>query len=333
MSTYSIRGWSDHFETSQSRRCKALHWISIPNKFDGDRISELIERGGDSAYGAFVAAVLVASRCETRGTLVRSTGTPHTPKTLHRQTGLSEDSFVRMLQLATEIGLIDRVDSDSERAPSGLGADRVLNARHKTIQDSTGQHTSDATRRRSGDQLGEPEETKAGDQDRREPTENARSCVPSDQAGNQSPENKTRENGSPAPNRRRAIWRAVCACWGLNPETKRERADVGDIVADLAIKIGDDPIPLDVIRRRRKAYRAKFPTAADTPRAVLKHWDYLKPAKEAAPISSAWTNGAKIEPLTAEQREEAARVRRQSNPFATDQAQTIPDFDRQEGAR
>ena len=70
-----------------------------------------------------------------------------------------------------------------------------------------------------------------------------------------------------------------------------------------------------VERLKRKAYRAKFPNAADTPRAVLKHWDYLKPAKETAPISSAWTNGAKIEPLTAEQREEAARIRRESNPF------------------
>lgn len=104
---YRIANWDDHFENSRSRQIADARWCPIPNRFDGDRISDLIGDGGDAIYGAWCAALLVASRCEPRGQLIRTSGKPHTPKTLSRMTGISVKSFEKMLQLACSVGLME----------------------------------------------------------------------------------------------------------------------------------------------------------------------------------------------------------------------------------
>ena len=104
---WSITDWDDSFENSRSRTMKTARWCAIPNRFDGDRMAELIGEGGDAVYAAWCAALLVASRCEPRGVLVRSNGKPHTPETLQRMTGITSKSFEKMLQLASTLGLME----------------------------------------------------------------------------------------------------------------------------------------------------------------------------------------------------------------------------------
>lgn len=65
------------------------------------------------------------------------------------------------------------------------------------------------------------------------------------------------------------LWDAVVRAFRLDPVTQAERSRIGRIVRDLKAK-GADP---DDIPRRLDRYRATWPNAADTPEALLKHWD------------------------------------------------------------
>jgi hypothetical protein len=103
---YEITGWDEHYENAASRKVESARWCPIPNRFDGDRISELIGEGGDGVYGAWCALLLLASRCTPRGVLLRSNGKPYTPASLQRVTGISKESFTEMLKLAETLGLI-----------------------------------------------------------------------------------------------------------------------------------------------------------------------------------------------------------------------------------
>lgn len=65
------------------------------------------------------------------------------------------------------------------------------------------------------------------------------------------------------------LWDAVVRAFKLNPVTRSERSRVGRIVRDLVAK-GADP---GDVERRLMRYRNAWPKAADTPEALLKHWD------------------------------------------------------------
>lgn len=65
------------------------------------------------------------------------------------------------------------------------------------------------------------------------------------------------------------LWDAICAAFGLSPVTRAECKRVGGIVRDLELK---QATPADIAIRLAR-YRAEWPTVADTPEALLKHWD------------------------------------------------------------
>lgn len=113
---YRIVDWAETFENNRSRTVKDLRWCLIPNRFDGDKISELIERGGDSVYGAWCAFCLVCSRSAERGVALKKSGIPHTPKSLSRITGLSAEAFTAMLRIAClpEVALLEAVETDHD---------------------------------------------------------------------------------------------------------------------------------------------------------------------------------------------------------------------------
>jgi len=68
---------------------------------------------------------------------------------------------------------------------------------------------------------------------------------------------------------RNELWDALCAAFGLDPRTKGERSRVGKVVRDLGQK---GALPAEVAVRLAR-YRREWPSAADTPEALLKHWD------------------------------------------------------------
>lgn len=71
------------------------------------------------------------------------------------------------------------------------------------------------------------------------------------------------------------IWDSVCQVFSIDPQTKSEKSRVGKIVKDLKAK-GATP---DDIRTRHERYKLEWPGAADTPEAILKHWDRFRNAK------------------------------------------------------
>src|SRR5215204_7119419 len=101
MDTYRIRDWGKHFENNRTRDLKALHFVILPNKHDGDGYTELLDHpNGAAHYGAWVAIVQVASRgshlaggcgnpagcCECRGVMLRDGAKAHDPSSLARIT-------------------------------------------------------------------------------------------------------------------------------------------------------------------------------------------------------------------------------------------------------
>ena len=80
-----INNWDEYFENNRSRGMRATTWVPIPNRLDGDGYSELLDHPeGAAHYGAWVAMVLMASKCHPRGTLVRDGGRPHDVRSLAR---------------------------------------------------------------------------------------------------------------------------------------------------------------------------------------------------------------------------------------------------------
>jgi hypothetical protein len=84
-----IAGWDTHFENNRTRDMKQMSWVPFPNKHDGDGYTELVDHPDGAAHlGAWVAIVQVASKCEPRGTLLRSCGAPHCAQSISRITRL-----------------------------------------------------------------------------------------------------------------------------------------------------------------------------------------------------------------------------------------------------
>ncbi len=88
---YRIRDWNELFETSQSRKYKALSWVSIPNQHDGKGYRRLMRMpNGPALYGAWIAIVTVASKCRERGVLADESG-PLTAEDISIKTDFPED--------------------------------------------------------------------------------------------------------------------------------------------------------------------------------------------------------------------------------------------------
>jgi hypothetical protein len=122
---YSIRNWDAHFENNRTRKMKHMMWIPVPNKHDGDGYTELVDRDdGAEMLGAWLAILQVASKCAIRGTLVRDNGTPHTPKTIARQTRIKEGVICKALQLlcSSDVEWLQVVDSSVVAPRCAIGA-------------------------------------------------------------------------------------------------------------------------------------------------------------------------------------------------------------------
>jgi hypothetical protein len=106
-SIYTVRNWDTQYENNRSRSYVHLSWVPLPNTLDGDGYTALMERkNGAALYGAWVALVLVASKCNPRGRLMRSNGLPHDSVSLARMTRMPESVMRECIEAASsqEIG-------------------------------------------------------------------------------------------------------------------------------------------------------------------------------------------------------------------------------------
>jgi hypothetical protein len=80
---YRIRDWSTIFENNRTRELKRLDWVPLPNKLDGFGVRSILSRlDGLDIFAIWILLIELASKCNPRGSLIRSRGTPHTPATL-----------------------------------------------------------------------------------------------------------------------------------------------------------------------------------------------------------------------------------------------------------
>jgi hypothetical protein len=119
MKVFRIKGWDKNYENNRTRTMDEMRWVPIPNKFDGDGYTEMVDGpDGASIYGAWVAIVAVASKCHPRGTLVRQNGSAHTAETIGRQTRLSVKSIEKALQKASSPAVswmeVIEIESDAQ---------------------------------------------------------------------------------------------------------------------------------------------------------------------------------------------------------------------------
>jgi hypothetical protein len=69
---WRVRDWDQHFETHKTRILQRVSFVPIPNKLDGDGFTWLLNHpDGVAHYGAWMMIVLIASKCDPRGWLVR----------------------------------------------------------------------------------------------------------------------------------------------------------------------------------------------------------------------------------------------------------------------
>lgn len=98
MNLYQIRDWDRTYENNRTRELKQLAWVPIPNKQDGDGYTAIMSlENGPAIFGAWIACVQIASRCDPRGTLVRDGGKPHDSHSLARMSRMPAGLIEEML--------------------------------------------------------------------------------------------------------------------------------------------------------------------------------------------------------------------------------------------
>lgn len=142
---YSIRDWERHFEVSQSRKVDGpLSWVATPTKHDGKSFRRIMRRedAGD-IFAAWILLVELAAKMPRRGVLADDDG-PLDAECLHDKTGFSAAKFRTALKVlsSNEIGWV--LVADWERAGS------VLPPQYRTVQDSTGQDSTEHYLHRDG---------------------------------------------------------------------------------------------------------------------------------------------------------------------------------------
>jgi hypothetical protein len=109
MKAVSIANWDRLYENNRSRSIKALDWVPVPNKHDGEGYAMVMAHPkAAEIYTAFHLMLQVASRCHPRGTLVRPDGRALTAETLALKTRTKPAWFTLAIEVLSdpEIGWI-----------------------------------------------------------------------------------------------------------------------------------------------------------------------------------------------------------------------------------
>jgi len=133
-----ITDWAIHFENNKTRPLKALRWIPLPVKHDGEGYTDLIESDrGAEKFAAFVLMAEVAAKCVKRGVLAKIDGSPITTRTLAIKTRAPEEIFIIAIPELLKIGWLrdlDPIDQESDgirQASDGIRRGGALEGRER----------------------------------------------------------------------------------------------------------------------------------------------------------------------------------------------------------
>lgn len=134
--TYRIKDWDRHFEKAQTRKCRTMTWVAIPNRQDGSGYRRVMaHKDAVDLFAAWNAILQIASKMPVRGVLYKD-GRSLIPEDLAIASGLPEAIFVLAFRVLTDprIGWI-------EVAGSVVGAGWERGG--ATGQDTTGQNKTE----------------------------------------------------------------------------------------------------------------------------------------------------------------------------------------------
>jgi hypothetical protein len=93
---YRIKDWSQHFENNRTKEMVNMRWVPVPNKHDGEGFCTIMSQpDGMVIYAAWHLILQVASKCGTRGTLLRDNGTPHTAQSIAVKTRCNDAQAIQ----------------------------------------------------------------------------------------------------------------------------------------------------------------------------------------------------------------------------------------------
>jgi hypothetical protein len=122
MPVFQIARWSEVFETAESRKYKALPWISERTSFDSTGWQQGLDDFGPEEwpriYGAWMVIVRVAATAKLRGRLAGDRGEPFSAKRIARPSGICPNLIDSTIAWAIKVGwLVEVLPGDS---PGGL---------------------------------------------------------------------------------------------------------------------------------------------------------------------------------------------------------------------
>lgn len=265
MNVLRIKDWDVHFENNRTRELKRMDWVPMPNKMDGDGYTELVDHpDGAAHFGAWCAIVEVASKCATRGTLLRTIpqegatssaesrthlrggSVPHDSASLSRLTRLPRAVFDEVIPRLLAIGWLESVTIENKEVTS-------------IPQEGAGIPQEGAVSRvRAGARAG----TERNGTERESTTPASPALSGEDADGVQA---------------------AVVEIWFAGGVASTHRAWVIKLVSSFR-ELKATP---DEIRRRHAEYRRKHPNWESTPDALVKWWhdcasQSMKPTADAA---------------------------------------------------
>jgi len=108
---YRVKNWDIYFEKSDTRKCKNMKWVALPNKMDGSSFRRIAEHDRKcELFSAWILIIEIASRMPIRGLLYKD-GKALTSKDMAYRTGFPEEIFNLAFAVLTEpeIGWLETV--------------------------------------------------------------------------------------------------------------------------------------------------------------------------------------------------------------------------------
>lgn len=124
MSVYRIVDWELHFENNRTRELKAMTWVPVPNKHDGDGFTQLMEHKNGAAHlGVWLVVVQIASKCDPRGTLLRDSRnglrSGHDSQSISRISRIPRPIIEEAMSRLMAIGWVEDISNETEDLSSG----------------------------------------------------------------------------------------------------------------------------------------------------------------------------------------------------------------------
>ena len=138
---YRIKDWAENYENNRTRTMKHMQWVPVKNSHDGDGYTALVDRENGAAYfGAWIAILGVASKCQDRGTLMRDNGTPHTAETISRLTRLDVGIVQKAMDVLAEpdVAWLEVIETKALAGGCQEGVRKVSGGCHTTDEEGNG---------------------------------------------------------------------------------------------------------------------------------------------------------------------------------------------------